>query len=49
MKRLRLQTAKFEAGFEINTERKLRQGLVHMHPDVVASPKGGGRRRSLTA
>lgn len=49
MKRLHLQIAKFEAGFEINTERKLRQGLIHIDPDAVVSPKEGGRGRLLPA
>lgn len=35
MKGLCLQTAKLEAGFELNTEWKFKQGLVQMHGDAV--------------
>ena len=35
MKGLCLQTAKLEAGVELNTEWKFKQALVQMHGDAV--------------
>ena len=35
MKRLHLQTAKLEAGFELNTMWKFKQGFVQRYGDAV--------------